>query len=117
MTGSDFKRDLPTMRPLRMLIAIVFLAVGLVLGVLNAEPAMVDLGVVEIKAGLGVILLCTLLAGVLAGGLAIVVSVVLPLRRALRRAQKDVQKPETPLPEVSQPYAAALPSLSVPSET
>ena len=117
MTGSDLKRDLPTMRPLRMLIAIVFLAVGLVLGVLNAEPATVDLGVVEVKAGLGVILLCTLLAGVLAGGLAIVVSVVLPARRALRRAEKDMQKPETPRPEASQPYPAALPSLSVPSET
>lgn len=117
MTGSDLKRDLPTMRPLRMLIALVFLAVGLVLGVLNAESATVDLGIVEVEAGLGVILLCTLLAGVLAGGLAIVASVVLPLRRALRRAERDVQKPETPLPEASQPYAATLPSLSVPSET
>lgn len=74
------------MRPLRAFLAIVFLVVGLVLGALNAEPATVDLGAFEVRAGLGVILLCTLLAGVLAGGLAIVVSVVLPLRRALRRA-------------------------------
>lgn len=112
MTASDLKRDLPSMRPLRMLIAIVFLAVGLVLGVLNAESATVDLGIVEVKAGLGVILLCTLLAGVLAGGLAIVASVVLPLRRALRRVERDMQKPEA-----SQPVTAAIPSLSVPSET
>jgi lipopolysaccharide assembly protein A len=72
------------MRPLRALLAIVFLVVGLVLGVLNAAPATVDLGVFEVSAGLGVILLCTLLIGVLLGGLAIVVSVVLPLRRQLR---------------------------------
>jgi len=99
-----------------MLIAIVFLAVGLVLGVLNAEPATIDLGVVEINAGLGVILLCTLLAGVLAGGLAIVVSVVLPLRRALRRVENEVQKPEQKT-ETPQPATPALLSLSAPSET
>lgn len=102
------------MRPLRMLIAIVFLAVGLVLGVLNAEQATVDLGVFELKAGLGVILLCALLAGMLAGGLAIVVSVVLPLRRALRRAKTLDQTPELSQP---QPAVAALPSLPAPSET
>lgn len=96
------------MRPLRALIAIVFLVVGLVLGVLNAEPATVDLGLVEVRAGLGVILLCTLLTGVLAGGLAIVVSVVLPLRSALRRNDRhEPQRPDT----------AAPPSLSSPSET
>ncbi len=104
------------MRPLRLLIAIVFLAVGLVLGVLNAEPVAVDLGVVEAKAGLGVILLCTLLAGVLVGALAIVASVVLPLRRTLRRVEERIQtqaqKPETPRNDT-----LALPSLSAPSET
>ncbi|MES2668854.1 MAG: LapA family protein [Pseudomonadota bacterium] len=100
------------MRPLRLLIAIVFLAVGLVLGVLNAEPVAVDLGVVEAKAGLGVILLCTLLAGVLVGALAIVASVVLPLRRTLRRIGTQAQKPETPRNDTP-----ALPSLSAPSET
>lgn len=102
------------MRPLRLLIAIVFLAVGLVLGVLNAEAVTVDLGVAEVKAGLGVILLCTLLAGVLVGALAIVASVVLPLRGAMRRVEKQTQtqKPETP-----SSAAAALPSLSAPSET
>ena len=42
-----------------------------------AEPATVDLGLVEVRAGLGVILLCTLLAGVLAGGLAILAGVIL----------------------------------------
>lgn len=104
------------MRPLRLLIAIVFLAVGLVLGVLNANPVTVDLGVVEVKAGLGVILLCTLLAGVLVGALAIVASVVLPLRGALRRVDKQTQT-QTQKPETSSAASAALPSLSAPSET
>ena len=74
------------MRFLRALFALAFLAAGVTLGVLNAGVATVDLGVVRLHAGLGVILLCTLLAGVLLGGLAIVVSVVLPLRRAQRSA-------------------------------
>lgn len=100
------------MRPLRALIAIVFLALGLVLGVLNAEPASVDLGVFEIRAGLGVILLCTLLAGVLLGGLAIVASVVLPLRREIRRGRMPAPPTEvtaataalpTPIPASSEP--------------
>jgi hypothetical protein len=72
------------MRFLRALFALAFLAAGVTLGVLNAGIVAVDLGVVRLQAGLGVILLCTLLAGVLLGGLAIVVSIVLPLRRAQR---------------------------------
>ena len=76
------------MRPFRALIAIVFLAAGVVIGALNAQPAVLDLGISKVQAGLGVILLTTLLAGVLLGGLAIAVSVVLPLRRELRRGRK-----------------------------
>jgi lipopolysaccharide assembly protein A len=73
------------MRLLRAFIAIVFLAAGIVLGALNPELSTVDLGIARVQAGLGVILLCTLLAGVLMGGLVIATSVVLPLRRELRR--------------------------------
>lgn len=100
------------MRPLRALIAIVCLALGVVLGVLNAEPATVDLGAFEVRAGLGVILLCTLLAGVLLGGLAIVASVVLPLRRELRRGRAPAvtaesvpgpAAPSFPIPASSEP--------------
>jgi lipopolysaccharide assembly protein A len=95
------------MRPLRALIAIVFLALGVVLGALNPESASVDLGVVKVKAGLGVIVLCALLAGVLVGGLSMVVSVVLPMRRELRRMRKSVPRrpdadpllPVSPSPE------------------
>ena len=81
------------MRFLRALFALAFLAAGVTLGVLNAGIVALDLGVVRLQAGLGVILLCTLLAGVLLGGLAIVVSVVLPLRRAHRMASSSVASP------------------------
>lgn len=74
------------MRFLRAMFALAFLVSGVALGVLNDGATVVDLGVVRLQAGLGVILLCTLLVGVLLGGLAIVVSIVMPLRRAQRRA-------------------------------
>jgi lipopolysaccharide assembly protein A len=95
------------MRPLRALLAVLFLIVGVVLGALNPASATVDLGLFHLRAGLGVILLCTLLAGVLLGGLAITASVVLPLRRELRRGRKadpdrsqaDAQLPVSPVSE------------------
>jgi len=76
------------MRPLRALAAFLFLIAGIVLGALNPAPVMVDLGLAHLRAGLGVILLCTLLVGVLVGGLAMTASVVLPLRRDLQRMRK-----------------------------
>lgn len=86
------------MRFLRVLLAFAFLAFGVALGVLNDGATTVDLGVVRLQAGLGVILLCTLLAGVLLGGLAIVVSVVLPLRRP----QRGDAPPAAPLPPATE---------------
>ena len=84
------------MRPLRVFIAIVFLAMGVALGALNAVPATVDLGLVRFQTGLGILLLGTLLTGVLLGGLAIVLSVVLPLRRALARERTSARPPSAP---------------------
>ena len=69
------------MRPLRLLIALLFLAVGAALGALNADPVTVDLGAVRVEMALGVALLVAMLLGVLAGGLALAASVILPLRR------------------------------------
>jgi lipopolysaccharide assembly protein A len=89
------------MRPLRALAAFLFLVAGGVLGVLNPAPVMVDLGLVHLRAGLGVILLCTLLIGVLLGGLAMTASVVLPLRQELRRRRKT--EPAPPSAEASFP--------------
>ncbi|MEQ1511727.1 MAG: lipopolysaccharide assembly protein LapA domain-containing protein [Lysobacteraceae bacterium] len=89
------------MRPLRALAVFLFLIAGVVLGALNPAPAMVDLGLIQLRAGLGVILLCTLLVGVLVGGLAMTVSVVLPLRRESRRRrmlEPERNQVDVPLP-------------------
>jgi uncharacterized integral membrane protein len=74
------------MRLIRLLIAILCLAVGLVVGALNHEPVVIDLGFNTLHATLGVSVLVALLLGALIGGLAVTASVVLPLRQRLRRA-------------------------------
>lgn len=70
------------MRPLRILVALVFAAAGLVLGALNPQRVTLDLGVAGLDASLGVMLL-----GALGAGLAMALGVVLPLRRQLQRAR------------------------------
>jgi lipopolysaccharide assembly protein A len=77
--------SLAMIRPLRLLIALVFLAVGAGLGALNPASVTVDLGIVRFEAALGVILLSALFCGVVLGGLALTVSVVIPMRHRLRR--------------------------------
>ena len=74
------------MRLIRLLIACLCLAVGLVVGALNQQPVVIDLGFNTLHATLGVSVLVALLLGAVIGGLAVTASVVLPLRRRLRRA-------------------------------
>ena len=74
------------MRLIRFLLAIVFLAVGLVVGALNPQPVVLDLGFSAWHATLGVSVLVALLVGVVVGGLVLSASVVLPLRQRLRKA-------------------------------
>jgi uncharacterized integral membrane protein len=74
------------MRLIRLLVAVLFLAVGLILGALNPQPVVFDLGIASWHVTLGVGVLVALLLGVVAGGLAVTASVVLPLRQRLRKA-------------------------------
>jgi uncharacterized integral membrane protein len=74
------------MRLIRLLIALLCLAVGLAVGALHHQPVVIDLGFNTLHATLGVSLLVALLVGALIGGLAVTASVVLPLRQRLRRA-------------------------------
>ena len=74
------------MRLIRLLIDCLCLAVGLVVGALNHQPVVIDLGFNTLHATLGVSVLVALLLGAVIGGLAVTASVVLPLRRRLRRA-------------------------------
>ena len=90
-------------RPIRMLVAIACLAAGVIVGALNPQPAILDLGFTRATTSLGVVVLVALLVGVIVGGLALAASVVLPLRQRLRRyeqaernAPRDRDLPEGP---------------------
>ena len=83
-------------RPIRALLAIVFLAGGAALGALNPTSVGVDLGVLRFDAALGVVMLGALLLGVLLGGAALTVSVILPMRR---RSSRERRSPEPKPPE------------------
>ena len=69
-------------KPLRLIVALACLAAGVVVGALNPQPAVLDLGFTRATGTLGVIV----------GGLALAASVVLPLRQRLRRAELDARK-------------------------
>jgi putative membrane protein len=77
------------MRVIRLLIAFICIALGAVVGALNRQSAIIDLGAAQIPTTLGIALLVALLLGVLLGGLAISASVVLPLRRRLARSERE----------------------------
>jgi uncharacterized integral membrane protein len=74
------------MHVIRLLIAFACIALGAIVGALNRQAAVVDLGGAQIPTTLGVALLVALLLGALIGGLAVTASVVVPLRQRLRRA-------------------------------
>jgi hypothetical protein len=74
---------------IRLLIALACIALGAIVGALNRQAAVIDLGPVQIDTTLGVALLAALLLGVVLGGLAIAASVVLPLRRRIARIERE----------------------------
>ena len=77
------------MHVIRLLIAFACIALGAIVGALNRQAIVIDLGTVQIATTLGIALLVALLLGVLLGGLAIAASVVLPLRRRLARLERQ----------------------------
>ena len=74
------------MRLIKSLIALCFVALGIVFGALNTQPVHVELWFRSFDARLGLVLLSVFLAGALVGGLAVTVGVVWPMRRRLGRA-------------------------------
>ena len=83
-------------RPLRLLVAFACLAAGIIVGALNPQRALLDLGFTQVPVSLGVLVLVALLLGVLLGGIALAASVVLPLRQRLRRAELDARNARPP---------------------
>jgi putative membrane protein len=84
------------MRLIKAVIALLFVAVGVLFGALNRTPVSIDLGFTTIEqANLGTSLLAAVLAGAIVAGLVLTAAVVWPLRRQLRRAPLAIE-PATP---------------------
>ena len=81
------------MRLLRILLALLFVALGAAIGGLNPQRVVLDLGFANVEAGLGVLVLSTLFAGAVAGGLILSLGVIVPLRRALGRERALAASP------------------------
>jgi uncharacterized integral membrane protein len=81
------------MRLIRLIAAIACILLGAVVGALNTQSVVLDLGMATIRASLGLSVLVSLLLGVLLGGGILAMAVVAPLRRRLRRAEKAVLPP------------------------
>lgn len=77
------------MRLIRVVIAVLCLVLGAIVGALNRQAVLIDMGAFGVPTTLGVALLVALLAGVLLGGLAISASVAMPLRRRLARMERQ----------------------------
>lgn len=85
------------MRLIKAIIALLFVAVGVLFGALNRTPVSIDLGFATIgHANLGTSLLAAVLAGAILAGGVLTVAVVWPLRRQLRRSPST---PDTAAPE------------------
>jgi putative membrane protein len=76
------------MKVLRLSLLLVFLLVGVVIGVLNSDPIRIDLVFSSIPTTSGAAIMVALLAGVLVGATLVVWSAVIPLYSKLRQANK-----------------------------
>jgi uncharacterized integral membrane protein len=84
----------------RLMIALVFLAAGLIVGVWNREDIVLSLPFVQgIPTTSGIAIILALLCGVVIGGLIVMATLVWPLYAKLRKANK--QQPAAPLPPVA----------------
>jgi uncharacterized membrane protein YciS (DUF1049 family) len=72
----------------RLIIALAFLAIGLVVGILNTQPITLNLLVTQISTGSGAAIIVSLLAGVCIGALIVLATVAWPLYARLRKAGK-----------------------------
>ena len=80
------------MSMVRLILALVFLAYGLIIGVLNTQPITLKLLFTSFQTSSGVGILLALLLGMLAGGLVVLALVVWPLYAKLRKANKHVSE-------------------------
>ena len=81
------------MNTFRLVVALLFLAYGLIIGVLNTQPITLKLVFSEFQTSSGVGIMLSLLLGVLIGGLIVVATVVWPLYAKLRKANRATATP------------------------
>ena len=78
------------MSVLRLIVALVILAYGLVIGALNTQPIQLKLLFADIQTSSGVGILLSLLLGTVVGALLVLAAVVWPLYAKLRKANKQM---------------------------
>ena len=71
---------------LQTLIALAFVAAGVLFGAYNPQPVTLDFHFLRVEATLGVALLVATFIGALLGGIAVAIGVAWPLRLRLRKA-------------------------------
>ena len=82
------------MRLIKSIIALSFIAMGVIFGALNRQYVHVDLWFRGLDGRLGLVLLSVLMLGALLGGLAVTAGVVWPMRRRLGRSQRTPSGPD-----------------------
>lgn len=75
------------MRLVRLIAAFACIVLGAIVGTLNTQRVVLDLGFTAVPTSLGLGILLALLLGVLVGGTILAIGVVAPMRRRLRRAE------------------------------
>jgi len=75
---------------LQILIALVFMAGGVLFGAFNPQSVNIDFHWFVVPANLGVALLIAVLFGALLGGIAVTVGIAWPLQRQLRKARREL---------------------------
>lgn len=83
------------MRVIKALVALCFVAMGIVFGALNHRHVHLDLWFASADARLGLLLLVVLLIGAVLGGLVVTAGVVWPLRRRLHPALSNPSGPDS----------------------
>ena len=81
------------MRLVRLIAAFACIVLGAIVGALNTQRVVLDLGFTTVPTSLGLGILLALLLGVLVGGTILAIGVVAPMRRRLRRAESAARAP------------------------
>ncbi len=81
------------MRLVRLIAAFACIVLGAIVGALNTQRVVLDLGFTTVPTSLGLGILLALLLGVLVGGTILAIGVVAPMRRRLRRAESAARVP------------------------